>query len=294
LNNTINGGSGSTYSVGVEAGGAITLMKNHIEGGAGGSSTFGVLYGSGRAILTNNIINGGSGSQESYGVFIHPGTATLINNLIDGGSGSGRCYGVETGDGLVLLAHNTLVGGAGENSAGIIIYRLATLINNTIDGGSGSEESIGVITLGGTEAVTLMNNTIWGYWQDFLIYDNHDYVTLLSDLNACEWHGCTAASGNINDDPLFVDPTNGDYHLQSTSPCRDTGINPVPDYIEPGFVDFDFDGEVRPYGPGWDIGADEWMPLTTGKNVLPLTTSRFLELKAVNTTITLESPTRKP
>jgi hypothetical protein len=31
--------------------------------------------------------------------------------------------------------------------------------------------------------------------------------------------------GNIFSDPLFIDPNNGNYHLQSNSPCIDTGIN---------------------------------------------------------------------
>ena len=30
--------------------------------------------------------------------------------------------------------------------------------------------------------------------------------------------------GNINIDPLFTDPDNGDYTLQGGSPCIDTGI----------------------------------------------------------------------
>ena len=31
--------------------------------------------------------------------------------------------------------------------------------------------------------------------------------------------------GNIFSDPLFIDSGNGNYHLQSNSPCIDTGIN---------------------------------------------------------------------
>ena len=27
-----------------------------------------------------------------------------------------------------------------------------------------------------------------------------------------------------------------------------------------GLADFDFDGDARPYGAGWDIGVDEWTP----------------------------------
>ena len=35
--------------------------------------------------------------------------------------------------------------------------------------------------------------------------------------------------GNMNIDPLFTDPENGDYHLQGTSPCIDAG-NPDSEY----------------------------------------------------------------
>ena len=38
-----------------------------------------------------------------------------------------------------------------------------------------------------------------------------------------------AGTGNITADPLFVDATNKDFHLQSTSPCRDTGDTALTD-----------------------------------------------------------------
>ena len=110
---------------------------------------------------------------------------------------------------------------------------------------------------------SLVNNDTWGVDVDCLIYvDYHPGgacgASTIEDLNDCTWTGCQEASGNINENPLFVDPDNGDFHLQSGSPCRDVGIDPVPDYIESGFVDFDFDGDERPQGAGWDIGADEY------------------------------------
>ncbi len=61
---------------------------------------------------------------------------------------------------------------------------------------------------------------------------------------------------NITSNPLFVDPSNGDYRLQSNSPCIDTGIDLV------GITN-DLQGFLRPLdgngmaGAQWDMGAYE-------------------------------------
>ncbi|MBM3239033.1 T9SS type A sorting domain-containing protein [Candidatus Poribacteria bacterium] len=39
----------------------------------------------------------------------------------------------------------------------------------------------------------------------------------------CDVQGGYTGTGNINADPLFVDPSSGDYHLQPGSPCIDAG-----------------------------------------------------------------------
>lgn len=60
---------------------------------------------------------------------------------------------------------------------------------------------------------------------------------------------------NLNSDPVFIDPTNGNYHLAPTSPCIDAASD-----LAPAFPNEDFDGDPRPQGEAPDIGADEFRP----------------------------------
>lgn len=60
---------------------------------------------------------------------------------------------------------------------------------------------------------------------------------------------------NLNSDPVFMDPTNGNYHLAPTSPCIDAASD-----LAPAFPNEDFDGDPRPQGEAPDIGADEFRP----------------------------------
>ena len=61
-------------------------------------------------------------------------------------------------------------------------------------------------------------------------------------------YGTNCIIGN----PQFINPANGDFHLQSTSPAIDTGSsNSAPST--------DLDGDSRPQGAGYDIGAYEYV-----------------------------------
>jgi hypothetical protein len=81
-------------------------------------------------------------------------------------------------------------------------------------------------------------------------------VTLVNTL----WNGNgTDKSDNLNailtqadvtGAPAFLNAVAGDYHIGSGSVARDTGVD--------AGIRADMDGDARPFGPGYDIGADEW------------------------------------
>jgi hypothetical protein len=80
-------------------------------------------------------------------------------------------------------------------------------------------------------------------------------------VNGVLWHATPShvsqsASATVNllkehtGDPLFLNPDGGDYHIGENSAARDVGV--------PYGVVWDIDGDPRPMGSGWDIGADEY------------------------------------
>lgn len=70
-------------------------------------------------------------------------------------------------------------------------------------------------------------------------------------------------SHDIQADPLFVDSVGDDYHLRTGSPCINAGT-------DAGIV-ADIDGDTRPDGCFFDIGADEFITGVECKRVyLPM------------------------
>ncbi len=73
---------------------------------------------------------------------------------------------------------------------------------------------------------------------------------------ACVWTysdiapGPVSGTGNLSSDPLFVDPSHNNFHLQIASPVRDAA-DPA------ATLAVDIDGDARPQGAGRDMGADE-------------------------------------
>ncbi|MGQ0553399.1 MAG: DUF1565 domain-containing protein [Planctomycetota bacterium] len=76
----------------------------------------------------------------------------------------------------------------------------------------------------------------------------------------CNFQNHSSGTGNIDDDPEFVNASIGNFHLDDSSPCEDVGDN-TPTFGT--LSEFDIDGEDR-IDPVFreivDMGADEYQP----------------------------------
>ncbi len=169
-------------------------------------------------------------------------------------------------DGFVIKNGNSSFGGGIlvlNGSSPLIINNIITSNTANSGGGIGCDLS----------SPTIMNNTVtnntataggglsclnYAYPEvtNTILWGNEEEIALDTSSSAavtyCNVEGDYSGSGNINADPLFIDATNNNDHIQSTSPCIDRGTN---DELAP--VD-DIDGDSRPGGERYDIGADEF------------------------------------
>jgi len=207
-----------------------------------GRGTVSVFYST--LNLARNLIYDNTSFYDASSLYLYFSSPfTVTNNLIVDNQSTHywtehQAVHVRGSHGLLL--HNTIA--RNDNTYGVLIDKGATVtLTNTIL----VSHTVGIsVTTGST--VTL-EPTLWGTgeWS-----------------NSSDWGGeGSIVTGTVNlwGLPGFVNPDGGDYHLGPGSRAIDHGV-------DVGVTD-DVDGDPRPYGPGYDIGADE---LTVWRLYLPL------------------------
>lgn len=222
---------------------SVTLTGNVISDNSCDIEGGGVLLGGCEsATLTNNIITGNSVTVwAGGGVWIGSGSYTLSNNVIAENS-AWKGGGVHlAGNASAVLTNNTIVGNLATEGGGIGSHGdlFLTLTNNTVAQNTGG----GILC---PLASVITNCILWGNSGG---PDLMGSWATYSDIGTGE----LAGEGNISADPLFLDPTAGDYHLQPGSPCIDVGND-----LAPGLTDTDKDGNPRIVGAAVDMGAYEY------------------------------------
>ncbi len=146
-------------------------------------------------------------------------------------------------------------------------YEGAAVSNATVTNCTFSNNSGGMYNLDSSPAVT--NCIFWGNGEEILNAGDSTPVVTYCDIQG----GYGGGSNIIDADPLFVNPSAGDYHLQSGSPCIDVGNNSAP-----ALPDTDFEGDPRIVdGNGdssavVDMGVDEYVipPPPVGGELYPV------------------------
>ncbi|MEW6079071.1 MAG: right-handed parallel beta-helix repeat-containing protein [Thermodesulfobacteriota bacterium] len=160
----------------------------------------------------------------------------IINNGVAATDYLWQGSGIYTQSSPIQIYNNSIANNAGH---GLLFYTpLPTVKNNIISGNNGYAMFSGQPS--SNEMLTYNNLWMNSQGDYFVIYNPEDDVFIVG------------TNGNISSDPLFVGGAPFDYHLTQGSPCRNTGTSA-------GAPNVDFEGDARPSGAGFDMGADEFL-----------------------------------
>ena len=161
-----------------------------------------------RCTITGNVATYGGGLGGCNGLIER---CTISGNIADAyGGGFAGCHGTIAN---CLVIENT----AGTHGGGINNCD-GNIVNCTVARNVALDTDVPAETGGGF-------NMCDGNITNCIIWQNSDWqVTDSSALISYTLWGGASDPGNINADPLFVDPDNGDYSLQSDSPCINAAI----------------------------------------------------------------------
>ncbi len=173
-------------------------------------------------VIIGNLIMDNDGPSAGGGIFcLTSSSPHIVNNIITGNhvanATGGAIYIGYSSD--PVITNNTFFANSAGNGGGIYVYQSKPKITNTI------------------------------FWDNV-----PNELPAGLDVTYCDVKGGYAGTGNIDADPLFLDPAMGDFHIPFDSPCRSAG-----DRNAAGLPDIDFEGDPRTGLFAFpDIGADEF------------------------------------
>lgn len=227
--------------------------------GSSGENHRGFYFNSGEnedSVLSGFMIKNGYVSQgnlpEGGGIFcLNQHTDPTIKNCIvinnKAHSGGGiSCHRASPTIRNCIVADNDAYY---DKGGGILCWdnSNAKIIGCTIVFNTAKYNSGGTYFYGGSPVLT--NSILWGN----NLQQIRTAASSTLSVSYCDVQGSWTGSGNINQDPCFVDVLGQDYHLSQDSPCIDAGdpnFGPLP-------FETDIDSGRRKVGDRVDIGADE-------------------------------------
>lgn len=189
-------------------------------------------------------------------------------------SGSATC-GVHCSGSSSLIVRNNVIVANAHHGVGCFDYATPTIENNTIV--YNVFEGIGVEHSSSPTIVNniIANNARHGIWSTTFGSPVIEYNNIWHNETG-DYGGCGPGLGCVSVNPAFIDPENGDYHLQTNSPCIDAG-NPSSDYsIEPvpngDRVNMGAYGNTQEAGLTLNAEPDEYEPDDTSQQATLIST----------------------
>lgn len=250
------------------------VITGNVAGGGGGIH----CYNSSSIDITNCTITGNHAwGQGGGGIYAWDSSPRITSCLISGNranyGGGFRCTwycSPEIVNSIISGNYSNFSGGIHSSESGLTVNH-CTVANNT------GVESSGGLFCGYDSSAAITNSIFWGNSGP----EANEIVIAYSSqgiVNYCDIQGGEEAAavqigstlnwgdGNIDADPRFIG--GGILHLRPGSPCVDAGVGTG--------VAVDIDGQPRPYGGGFDMGADELSLEPCEARIVPVTDAPIL------------------
>lgn len=222
----------------------------------------------------DNTFGNGCGGFKIQSSNVEIRRVFIKDNSAGTGQGGALCAAGDDGQLTLLVEDSVVSGNRAEGDAGAFsLFNTKTLIVNSLVTDNASSSNIAnVMLLWQDDDVTLLNSTVADNNPagDQAIHVFSGKVTVVNsimvnnalnlqadppcptcfDVSYSDVQGRSGGTGNIDEDPLFVDAAGGDYRLQGGSPAIDAG---TPTGAPPS----DLDGNLRDAIP--DMGAYEYI-----------------------------------
>ncbi len=228
----------------------VLIQGNTIAGnranGYGGGHGAGIYQWFGSATYLYNLVTGNLGSASQAVYLGHSQSRFEFNRVVDNATSQGVQLVISDGGGPRLV--NNAVARSGDQAVAATGYEsnplTATLLHNTL---VGSGTGYGVYVESGYVSLYLTNTIVASYtWGITNTFPTSSTVHVDHTLFWANSHNGIPGSNPVSGNPVFA--ADG-YHLGSGSAAIDRGVN--------AGVATDIDGEGRPAGCTFDIGADE-------------------------------------
>lgn len=255
-----------------------TVFNNKIVGNTATSVGGGVYLMDTNATVDSNLIASNTAAGPGGGVYGRKGkprvlNCTISNNTAGGDGGGGILYRQSLGEikNCEILGNKSATAGGGiacTSTAGPDIMNCMVNGNQAQSAHGGgltidqSSPTLHGVTVAGNSAATtggglyftmssskVYNLVVWNNGAP--AYPEVHQDTASPDIRYSNIKGGWSGEGNIDLNPRFADPGQGDYRLSWRSPCINMGTN------DKGPAD-DFEGDARPCQNVADIGADEF------------------------------------
>ncbi len=227
VSNSSQSGGGGISAIGATALIGVRLENNEAQAGGGGIS----FVSDDSLLITDSQIVSNSASVGGGVQHLGSGIGRVVNTLFTHNS-AGTAAAVYLGPRIdsgpkVDLLHTTIAGNAINPQSAISVLSGTLNLTDTIV----------------ANHIVAISNTGGIVYEDYNLFFN-------TATNAI---GVASGGHSLIGDPKFVDPLTGEYRLQFGSAAIDHGTN--------AGVYTDLDGQPRPVGAGFDIGAYEYQSI---------------------------------